>query len=218
MDSNNPKRPQRSATDWMNTVVHQLLKFSIRCWKDHNRKVHGETRQEQKAIALQKARDKITDIYQNPPTLAPHFRSIYEIPLAHRLKMPLQVAEQWISMIMHQVKVTQHNFKILLRQHKPIKTHFRTMRRDARNQAKERNEPETPRKAHSRAVQAAVKAMREKLYAKRTDTTRKKKSTRKSKSSRPSKAATFQSTAGTSSRQPDAPETSTRPPLRHHPP
>mmetsp|Transcript_1672 Transcript_1672/g.2560 ORF Transcript_1672/g.2560 Transcript_1672/m.2560 type:complete len:352 (+) Transcript_1672:862-1917(+) len=62
IDSNNPKRPQRSATDWMNTAVYQLLKFSIRCWKDRNRKVHGETRQEQKAIALQKARDKITDI------------------------------------------------------------------------------------------------------------------------------------------------------------
>ena len=42
------------------------------------------------------------------------------------------------------------------------------MRRLARHQAKERNEPETPRKAHRRAVQAAVKDMRQKLYTKRS--------------------------------------------------
>ena len=38
------------------------------------------------------------------------------------------------------------------------------MRREARQQAKDRSLPETPRKAHSRAVQAAVRSMREALY------------------------------------------------------
>ena len=71
--------------------------------------------------------------------------------------MSLQAAEQWISLIAHQVKVTQHNFKLLLRQHKPIETHFDTMKREARQQEKDHAKPETPRKAHRRAVQAAVR-------------------------------------------------------------
>ena len=71
--------------------------------------------------------------------------------------MPLQVAEQWLSMIAHQVKVTLHNHGILMKQHKPMHSHLRTMRRATRQQAKDRTLPLTPKKAHSRAVQAAVK-------------------------------------------------------------
>ena len=88
--------------------------------------------------------------------------------------MSLQAAEHWLSLIRHQAKVTQHNFQCLLRQHKPMATHLRTMRREARSQAKERAQPITPHKAHSRAVQAAVKAMRQKLYAKRNKTSQNK--------------------------------------------
>ena len=135
-----------------------------------NTMIRGSTRQEQKQIALQQAREQINHIYEYHPALAPHYRSIFKIPLAHCLKMPLQAAEWWISMITHQAKVTQHNLKILMSQHKPMETHFRTMRREARQQAKDRALPETPRKAHRRAVQAAVKAMRERLYAPRTTT------------------------------------------------
>ena len=133
IDMNNPQSPKRTAMAWMNTATHQLLKFSLRCWKERNRKIHGENLQEQKAIALQQARDRITETYPNPPELDQQFRPIHAIPLAHRLKMPLQAAE-----------------------------------RLARQQAKECNEPEMPRKAHCRAVQAAVKDMREKLYARRS--------------------------------------------------
>jgi len=82
-DSNNPKAPSRTATVWMNTAVHRLLKFSIQCWKVRNNMVHGSTWQEKKQIALQKARDNITRIYENPPQLATSYRSIFEIPLAH---------------------------------------------------------------------------------------------------------------------------------------
>ena len=91
-------------------------------------------------MALQHARDQIKAIYAQPPSLAPRFRSIFEVPLEHRLKMSLQAAEQWISMIAHQVKVTHHNFQCLARQHKSIKTHLWTMRREARSQAKERRD------------------------------------------------------------------------------
>ena len=56
--------------------------------------------------------------------------------------------------------------------YKPMESHLRTMRREARSQAKERAQPATPRKAHSRAVQAAVKEMRNKLYARCSNTTR----------------------------------------------
>mmetsp|Transcript_13731 Transcript_13731/g.19685 ORF Transcript_13731/g.19685 Transcript_13731/m.19685 type:complete len:438 (-) Transcript_13731:60-1373(-) len=165
IDSSNPKAPQRSAIDWMNSSTHQLLKSSIRCWKHRNQMVHGSTRAEQRQIKLQKVRKQITEIYENPPKLANNYRSIFEIPLAHRLKMPLQAAEHWVSMISHQIKVTQHNLKMLLCQHKPMPTHFHTMRREARQQAKDRLLPTTPRKAHRREVQAANKAMRLKLYA-----------------------------------------------------
>ena len=99
--------------------------------------------------------------------LAPQFRSIYEVPLEHRLKMPLQSAEQWLAMITHQAKVTAPNLRILMMQHQTMHSHLRTMRRMARNQAKERKQPETPRKARPRVVQAANIAMREKLYAKK---------------------------------------------------
>ena len=78
--------------------------------------------------------------------------------------MTLQAAEQLISMKAHQAKVAQHNLTILPRQHKPMEAHLCTMRRHAHSQAKERNEPATPRKAHRRAVQAAVQEKREKLY------------------------------------------------------
>ena len=167
VDAGNPNPPKRSATAWMNASVHQFLKYSLRCWKTRNRAIHGESYQEKQKLALQSVRESITELYNNPPQLAPQFRSIFEVPLGHRLRLSLQAAEQWLSLIAHQVKVTNHNFTVLLRQHKPMKTHLRTMRREARSQAKDRRLPETPRKAHSRAVQAAVREMRLKLYTKR---------------------------------------------------
>ena len=123
--------------------------------------------QEKHDKALQQVRDRIRAIDAEPPSLAPRFRSIFEIPLEHRLKMSLQAAEQWISLISHQAKVTNHNFQCLIRQHKSMTTHLRTMQQEARAQAKDRQLLETPRKAHRRAVQAAVKEMRDKLYQKR---------------------------------------------------
>ena len=47
---------------------------------------------EQKQKALQAARDKIRALYADPPSLAPHFRSLFAVPLEHRLKMSLQAA------------------------------------------------------------------------------------------------------------------------------
>ena len=219
IDSGNPKPPKRNATVWLNSATHQFLKFSLRCWKECNNMVHGSTRQEQRAIALQQARDRIKAIYENPPTLAPQFRSVLEIPLVHRLNMPLQAAEHWLSLIDHQVRATQHNTKILLRQHHTIKTHLRTMRLAARNQAKDRALPETPRKAHRRAVAAAVKEMRAKLYSKRSNrnlaksirrTTRASKRTQTSCSSRV--------TTAVSSSQPNLRGLLGKPSQRRHPP
>lgn len=138
IDSGNPRAPQRSVSTWMNNSMHQLLKFSLRCWKHHNLMIHGSTRHEQQRIALQNARERIKFIYTDPPKLASKFRSILEIPLEHRLKMSLQTVEQWLSsMISHQIKVTKHNYDLLLRQHKPMASHLRTMHREAYNQAKE---------------------------------------------------------------------------------
>lgn len=68
-------------------------------------------------------------------------------------------------MIALQVKVTAHNFKVLLSQHKPMEAHWRTMQREARAQVKERARPATPCKAHRQATHAAVKEMWAKLYA-----------------------------------------------------
>ena len=92
VDSGNPNPPKCSAAAWMDAAIHQMLKFSLRCWKARNSDIHGSTYQERQKIALQQARDKIKAIYSNPPTLAPRFRSVFEVPLAHRLKMPLQAA------------------------------------------------------------------------------------------------------------------------------
>jgi len=166
IDSYNPKAPQRSPTDWIKSSIHQFLKLSLRCWKARNVAVHGETRKEQNMIALANAREKITAIYLNPPSLAPQFRSIQEIPLAHRLKLPLHAAEQWLSLIAHQLKVTKHNAKALLRQHIPIQAHFRNMQRIARGQRFEKRQyRHSPNRAHRREVQAAIIEMRKKLYA-----------------------------------------------------
>ena len=165
IDAAHPRPPQRSATAWMSTAIHTLIKFSSRCWKARNTMIHGKTGAEQRKIALQQLWGKISALYQHPPSLAPQFPSIFEVPLEHRLKMSLQTAEQWLSLIAHQIKVTNHNFRCLLRQHKPMKAHLLTMRLEARNQAKERNLPETPRKKHSRDVHRHVREMKEKLYA-----------------------------------------------------
>jgi len=211
-DNGNPKPPKRSATAWMNASIHQFLKFSLRCWKARNNTIHGETVVEQRRIALQKARDSITAIYNNPPTLASHFRSIFEVPLEHRLRLSLQAAEQWLSLIAHQVRVTNLNFSVLLRQHKPMHAHLRTMRREARSQAKERRLPVTPKRAHSRAVQAAVREMRIKLYTKR--------STRKRKMQNRSRQSTHLSHRGLwdCGCQGDREKVQQRPQLRQHPP
>ena len=164
IDCNNPNKPKRAASNWMNTAMHQFLKFSMRCWKTRNQAVHGITRQEQLQTTLQHARDRITAIYNDPPELAPRYRASLAVPLEHRLQMSLTAAEHWLSLIDHQARVTSHNRKLLISQHKPLHSHLRTMRKEARNQAKERHLPATPRKAHRRAVQAAVKEMRDKLY------------------------------------------------------
>ena len=62
IDTANPKPPQRSATEWMNAAMHQMMKFSLRGWKQRNAIVHGSTRQEQKRLALEKAREKINSL------------------------------------------------------------------------------------------------------------------------------------------------------------
>mmetsp|Transcript_10007 Transcript_10007/g.14428 ORF Transcript_10007/g.14428 Transcript_10007/m.14428 type:complete len:175 (-) Transcript_10007:695-1219(-) len=121
-----------------------------------------------------RAKDQITALYANPPQLDPQFRRVTTIPLDHRLRMSLPVAEQWVALINHQIKVTAHNFKVLLRQHKPMGMHITTMSKIVRRQARERSKPITSKRAHSRAVQAAVKAMKAKLYAPRDKNTGKK--------------------------------------------
>ena len=83
IDESNPKKPQRTGAVWMHTAIHQMLKFSLRCWKQRNATVHGVTRQEQQQKALQAARDKSRAIYSDPPLLAPQFRSIFAVPLEH---------------------------------------------------------------------------------------------------------------------------------------
>ena len=149
IDHDNPKPPRRSADDWMNRAVHQLLKFSLRCWKSRNQTVHGATLKEQKQRALDKARQQIQNVYANPPQLAPQFRSITEVPLLQRLRLPLAAAEKWLALIDHQVKVTLHNAKLLVRQHRTIPEHFHLMR-----QRRLRSEARTstlPRRQHNRA-------------------------------------------------------------------
>jgi len=84
-----------------------------------------------------------------------------------------------------------------------MQSHITNMQKQARNQRYERRQPETPRKAHRRAVQAANKQMRERLYAPKEQ----------SQKSRPPRKAPR--------RPPDASShiaSLGRPPLRHHPP
>ena len=209
IDCANPKAPRRSATDWFNSAIYQLLKFSIRCWKSRNESIYGSTRKEQRDIALEFARSRIKEIYSDPPTLDPRFRSIQEVPLESRLRLSLQGAEQWLSLVTHQIKVTQHNFKSLIRQHFSIPTHLLSMENTARYQAIERKRPDTPRKVHRRAIQLANKTMREKLYRissnKQKPNSRPGRHTQRRQQSNPPTFST---------------PTSTRmsPPSRHHPP
>mmetsp|Transcript_13495 Transcript_13495/g.19359 ORF Transcript_13495/g.19359 Transcript_13495/m.19359 type:complete len:123 (+) Transcript_13495:1776-2144(+) len=122
--------------------------------------------------------------------------------------MPLQAAEHWLALISHRVKVTKHNFQILLRQHKPMQSHLRTMRKEAREQARDRSLPTTPRKEHNRAVQEAVKAMKAKLYSsKRADH----KGSRKPCSTKTHRLPSTH-------RRPRLATATQHPPLRHHPP
>ena len=63
IDNDNPRPPSRSAEDWMNRAIHQLIKFSLRCWKSRNQAVHGSNAKEFKQKAISKARQQITTIY-----------------------------------------------------------------------------------------------------------------------------------------------------------
>ena len=96
-----------------------------------------------------------------------------------------------------------------------MSSHLRTMRREARAQAKARNQPATPRKAHSRAVQAAVKEMRAKLYSKRATTSNKKSSKRKTRAPKAQNRGHTNTIHLSDMSQEPIQE---RPPLRHHPP
>ena len=219
IDAANPKPPKRSACDWINSATHQFLKFSLRCWKARNNMVYGHTRQEQHEKALEQAREKITQLYQNPPELSHHYRSIFEVPLEHRLRMPLQAAEHWLSLMQHRLKVTSHNITMLLKQHQPMPSHLRTMRCLARQQAKDRMLPFTPTKARSRAVQEAVKVMRAKIYGKKAKHQRPHRSFRKERGRRQPRRllTTTRGDIPLASRRPfSAPECTTPP--RHHPP
>ena len=151
----------------MNSAIHQLLKFSLRCWKHRNHQIYGTTCQEKQQQALLTTHNKIMQIYSSPPTLDPQFRSIFDVPLAQCLCLPLQAAEKWLSLIDHQIRVTKHNLKILLRQHVPMPRHLSNMELEAAKQAVVRNQypsKDTPQRARHRAIQFANKAMRAKLY------------------------------------------------------
>lgn len=56
------------------------------------------------------------------------------IPPPPPLTTPLKAAEQWITLIDQQVKVTKHNLKILVKQHVPINRHLHNMVALARRQ------------------------------------------------------------------------------------
>jgi len=165
IDMNNPKPPNRSASDWMDRAVHQLLKFSLRCWKSRNVSIHGASVKESHKISLDRARDRIKSIYVDPPPLAPQFRPITEVPLAQRLRLWLPAAEHWLALIEHQVKVSAHNLKVLLRQHRPIPEHITHMEKVRRSQiAQRRASNMSPSRARSFRVQQEVKAMHMRLY------------------------------------------------------
>lgn len=167
VDRGNPRPPSRSANDWMNRVVHQLLKLALRCWKHRNITIHGATVKEQKRKALERTRSVISAMYANPPELAPQFQQITAVPLTQRLRLSLPAAEKWIAQIEHQVKVTKHNLKILLRQHLPFSTLVTNMEEERKRQHAWQNKSpsqDTPRRAHSRRTQKEVKNMRQRLY------------------------------------------------------
>mmetsp|Transcript_15421 Transcript_15421/g.21966 ORF Transcript_15421/g.21966 Transcript_15421/m.21966 type:complete len:963 (+) Transcript_15421:236-3124(+) len=160
IDSNNPRPPQRTASDWINRAMHQLIKFSLRCWKSRNIAVHGATFKEGKQKALERARQSIRSLYAQPPSLDPQFRPITEVPLLHRLRLSLPAAEHWLALVNHQIRATAHNLRILMKQHRPIPEHFTAMEQECqRNLAQQRRllSRDFPRRAHSREVQNAVK-------------------------------------------------------------
>ena len=167
IDTNNPRSPSRSASDWMNRAIYQLLKFFMRCWKFRNITINGVTVKEKQKQKLERIRQKITSIYADPPKLAAQFRPISEVSLAQRLRLSLPAAEHWVALIEHQVRVTTHNLKVLLKHHYPIPELIRKMETEHKRQnAWKRQSPsrDTPRKAHSRQVQNEVKEMRFRLY------------------------------------------------------
>jgi len=166
IDANNDKPPDRDAADWMNQAVHQLLKFSLRCWKARNVAIHGITYKERQQKALEAVRLKIQQIYEHPPPLAPQFRPITAVSLHQRLRLLLSAAEHWLALIEHQRRVTVHNQKLLMRQHRPIPELMRRMEQEHQRYTRRHSSPSrnSPKRIHSRQVQQDVKAMRMRLY------------------------------------------------------
>jgi hypothetical protein len=74
-----------------------------------NRKtfVHGKMVQEAKEKLRAMVEDKVIQIYNKPPKLAPRYQRITDIPLQHQLNRSTTELQDWVSRIQHQVKVTE---------------------------------------------------------------------------------------------------------------
>mmetsp|Transcript_9813 Transcript_9813/g.14201 ORF Transcript_9813/g.14201 Transcript_9813/m.14201 type:complete len:91 (-) Transcript_9813:813-1085(-) len=90
------------------------------------------------------------------------------------------------------------------------------MRREARQQAKDRTLPDSPSRAHSRAVQSAVRAMKDKLYAPKAKQTKHPKPQRKTRSKK--KTEKFKRKDSHSFSGATTTATTSARPLRPHPP
>jgi hypothetical protein len=75
-------------------------------WTNRNQVIHGKNAEENRMKAREATIQKVKNMYQNPPKLAPRFSPITIIPLEQRIKRSTQQLKDWMTRVEHQKKVT----------------------------------------------------------------------------------------------------------------
>ena len=101
----NSKRSQ-SPTSWSHGFLRSIMDLLVNIWTNRNQVIHGKNAEENRMKAREATIQKVKNMYQNPPKLAPRFSPITIIPLEQRIKRSTQQLKDWMTRVEHQKKVT----------------------------------------------------------------------------------------------------------------
>ncbi len=85
-----------------------ILELHAQIWKNRNQHIHGQTQEEARTQAREAVIKWVTDLYHNPPCLAPCFLQITALPLMIYLSRTTKQLQDWLHWVEHQQRATAH--------------------------------------------------------------------------------------------------------------